>query len=160
MTLQSLIWFVAGSILPSLVITWLATFVVRRLASKYGLVDQPGHRKVHVTPTPLGGGLAIGCGVILPFVVGSLLVTLVGKDAIPWFAPDFVHDQFDGLLNRLSNLWVILAGAAILMIVGLLDDRRGLDWRWRLGIQFAVASVCVATQGWELTAFIQFGRAD
>ncbi|MBP86147.1 MAG: undecaprenyl-phosphate alpha-N-acetylglucosaminyl 1-phosphate transferase [Planctomycetaceae bacterium] len=157
MTFQSLLWFVAGSILPSLVITWLATFVVRRLAPKYGLLDQPNHRKVHVTPTPLGGGLAIGIGVILPFLVGSLLL-LLGKDTISGFAPAFVADQFDGLLGRVSNLWVILAGAAVLLIVGLLDDRRGLDWRLRLGIQFGVAGVCVATQGWELTAFIQLGQ--
>ena len=157
MSLPSLLLFLGCSILPSLVITWLATFVVRRLAPKYGLLDQPNQRKVHVTPTPLGGGLAISFGVILPFLLGSLVVILVDESVIARFVPALVMENLGGLLDRLGNLWVILVGAAILMVVGLVDDRRGLDWRLRLAVQFVVASVCVATQGWELTAFIDFG---
>jgi UDP-GlcNAc:undecaprenyl-phosphate GlcNAc-1-phosphate transferase len=39
--------------------------------------------------------------------------------------------------------------------VGLVDDRWGLRWQFRLGIQFAVAAVCVTWQDWRLTAFIE-----
>ena len=35
------------------------TALMRRLAPRLGLVDHPNLRKVHVVPTPLGGGLAI-----------------------------------------------------------------------------------------------------
>jgi UDP-GlcNAc:undecaprenyl-phosphate GlcNAc-1-phosphate transferase len=44
------------------------------------------------------------------------------------------------------------------MIVGAIDDRHGLDWRVRLTIQIVVATVCVVTQGWRLTAFIDIPR--
>ena len=36
-----------------------ATPVARRLAHRWGVLDQPSHRKVHLNPTPLLGGLAI-----------------------------------------------------------------------------------------------------
>lgn len=49
------------------------TVPVRQLALRAGMVDHPGPRKVHLTPIPLLGGLAIYCGVVL-----AILVSLVG----------------------------------------------------------------------------------
>ena len=37
---------------------WAAAFLVRRYGPRLGLVDRPGHRKVHTTPMPTSGGLA------------------------------------------------------------------------------------------------------
>ena len=65
-------WLVFGAILPSLLIAWAAAWVVRRGAVGWGLVDQPGHRKVHTRTTPLGGGIAIWLGVVMTFAVGQL----------------------------------------------------------------------------------------
>ncbi len=39
------------------------------------------------------------------------------------------------------------------MILGLIDDRRGLDWRLRLGTETVVATVMVVL-GWRMTLFI------
>ena len=33
-----------------------------RLAPRVGLVDKPGHRKIHAAPKPLGGGAGIFLG--------------------------------------------------------------------------------------------------
>ena len=44
------------------------------------------------------------------------------------------------------------------MVLGALDDRFGLDWRLRLSVQLGVALVCVVTQGWRLTAFLDVPR--
>src|SRR5688572_26121126 len=41
-----------------------------RLAPRIGLVDKPGHRKIHHVPKPLGGGVGIFLGVALPMLVG------------------------------------------------------------------------------------------
>ena len=43
-----------------------ATAVMIRLAPRVGLVDKPGHRKIHHAPKPLGGGVGIFLGVALP----------------------------------------------------------------------------------------------
>ena len=52
-----------------------------------------------------------------------------------------------GLWQQLPKLWLLLGGGTVLMILGLLDDRRGLDWRFRLAAQSAVAATMVAC-GW------------
>src|SRR5262245_1865832 len=49
----------------------IGTPVARRLAQRWGVLDQPSHRKVHLRPTPLLGGLAVYAG----FWVAVLLVT-------------------------------------------------------------------------------------
>ena len=53
------------ALLASLGLTW----PVRVLALRYGMVDNPGPRKVHLTPMPLLGGIAI----YLAFVLAILL---------------------------------------------------------------------------------------
>lgn len=158
MTLQSLLFFLAGSVLPSLVVAWLAAFVVRRLAPRWGLLDQPNYRKVHETPIPLGGGLAIALGVVLPFAVGSAVLLLLDETTFQGLMPAFAHAHRDGLLASIGRLWVILLGGGVLMTVGLIDDRWDIDWRIRLAIQFVVAGIFLAAHGERLTAFIQLGQ--
>lgn len=159
MQLLSLISFLAVTLLPSFVVAWLAIWLVRPLAVRVRLVDQPGTRKVHTAPTPMGGGIAIWLGVMLPFAVGQGVLMLVGADGAlpPWLArmiPDFARDHVAGIRAQMPALWCLLGAGTVLMITGLVDDWRGLNWRLRLGIQFVVAGVCVVWQGWRLTAFI------
>jgi hypothetical protein len=45
MNLNSITWFVGASVLPSFVVAFLGTYVMRRIAPRWGLVDQPNHRK-------------------------------------------------------------------------------------------------------------------
>ena len=58
-----------------------------------------------------------------------------------------------GLLHQSGKLWVLLAGGTVLMLLGLADDRRGLDWRLRLAVQTAVAVVLVCL-GWRMSLFL------
>ncbi len=159
MTLENLLWLLAGTMLPSLVICWSAVWLVRRWAIRWQLVDRPGARKVHTTPTPLGGGVAIWCGVVACFAMGQVVLWLHSMgggmtELVQRAIPAFALPHLGGLWHQSAALWVLLGGGTILMVVGLLDDRRGLGWQLRLGIQFAVAAICVAWQGWRLTAFI------
>src|SRR5580704_15292779 len=73
------------------------TIPVRHLALRYGMVDKPGPRKVHVKPIPLIGGIAIFLG----FAVAVLLSRHGGP-----------YEQILG----------ILAGATLVTVVGFLDD--------------------------------------
>jgi UDP-GlcNAc:undecaprenyl-phosphate GlcNAc-1-phosphate transferase len=118
-------------------------------------VDRPNARKVHQVPIPLGGGLAIGLSVVALFAVGQLLLWWVTRfPAAQELLPEFVRPHVNGLWYRSADLWALLASGTILMVLGLLDDRFGLDWRLRLSVQLLVGLVCVVTQGWRLTAFI------
>lgn len=155
MNIQSTAWFIGGTVLPSLLISLVATEWIRRHAPAWGLVDRPGARKVHATPTALGGGLAIGLGVVLPFAIGQVILAILPTESVSSLVPAFAIPHLAGIREQAPGLWVLLGGAGLLMGVGLLDDLRGLSWQLRLGIQFLVALVCVVTQGWRLTAFIE-----
>jgi UDP-GlcNAc:undecaprenyl-phosphate GlcNAc-1-phosphate transferase len=89
-----------------------------KLAAKWGIVDAPGVRKVHCSPMPRVGGLAMAIGV---FVAALITIDLQGQDR--WF----------------------LAAAAVLIAVGGLDDRYDLDYRAKLlGQLLAVGMVIIA----------------
>jgi UDP-GlcNAc:undecaprenyl-phosphate GlcNAc-1-phosphate transferase len=155
MNLDSLCYFLAGAILPSLVVSFLVGFAVRQFAPRWGLVDKPNARKVHTSPTPLGGGLAIWLGVLVPFSAGECVLLLMNSGVLPAeLAPEFVREHLAGLSAQSMSLWVLLLAGTVLVVLGIIDDRRGIDWRIRLAVQFAVAAACVASQGWRLTAFI------
>jgi UDP-GlcNAc:undecaprenyl-phosphate GlcNAc-1-phosphate transferase len=156
MSPQSLFLFVAGSVAPSFVVALLATFVLRRYAGGWGLIDQPGERKVHSTPTPRGGGLAIWLGVVITFALGQLVLVLARSvPTVEAMVPDFARDHLPGIWSQAGKLWLILLAGTALAALGLLDDRGGLSWQFRLAVEFGVAAVCVwLVPNLRLTAFI------
>jgi UDP-GlcNAc:undecaprenyl-phosphate GlcNAc-1-phosphate transferase len=156
MNLQSLLLFLSGAILPSFVISLVATWVVRTNAARFGLIDRPNERKVHTTPTPLGGGLGIWLGVIVTFALGQLALTIVtARSDLHAFVPEFAQPHLAGLAVQSRKLWILLGAGTVLTLLGLADDRRGLPWQFRLAVQFGVAAFCVAAvNNLQLTAFI------
>ena len=54
-----------------------------------------------------------------------------------------------------GELVVILGLASVIMVMGLVDDLKNLDWRLRLGIQVGCAAVLAAT-GIRITLFGPF----
>ncbi|MFW6170665.1 MAG: MraY family glycosyltransferase [Planctomycetota bacterium] len=158
MAVENLIWLLCGTVVPSFVFCWAAVWVVWHWALRWQLVDRPGARKVHTSPVPLGGGLAIWFAVIACFGLGQILLWAHGSDALSprtaaWI-PAFVEPHLSGLKDQSSKLWVLLGAGTLLTVVGLIDDWRGLRWQWRLGVQFLVAIMCVVWQGWQFTVFI------
>ncbi len=142
-------------LVPSLTISWLAVAWVRRAALRLGLLDQPGARKVHATPVPLGGGLGIWAGVVGTLGIGTLAVLAAARiPALAAWLPLGITEHFGGLLDKLAEIWVIVGCGTVLMLLGLMDDRRGIPWWLRLGVEVGVASFCVYWQGLQLTAFI------
>lgn len=156
MTARDLVLFICGAALPSLAVAYLAAWVLRRFAPQWGLIDQPNAaRKVHTTPTPLGGGLAIWAGVLAAFGAGQLALYLATTDsAAPWL-PEFARPHLAGLMQQTHQLWILLAGGTALMLLGLADDRRGLSWQVRLAVQVGVALACVLlVPRMQMTAFL------
>ncbi len=93
------------------------TPLVKRLAVRAGAVDRPGARKVHSVPVPCWGGL----GIYLGFTAAVLL-------GVP-------------LTREIQGL---LAGGVAILLVGLVDDWRGLSPWTKLAGQIAAASILVA----------------
>lgn len=120
--------------------------LTRRLAPRFGLVDRPGGRKAHKAPTPLGGGLAIWLTLVLVLAFGTAWVG--------WGAPlpSALDVHRGGLSEKVGHLWMIVGLATVVMVLGLIDDRFGLDWRPRLAVQVLLAVGLLLT-GSRITLF-------
>jgi UDP-GlcNAc:undecaprenyl-phosphate GlcNAc-1-phosphate transferase len=106
----------------------------RALARRFGVIDAPGHRKVHAQPMPRLGGFAV--------FVSFTGVVLAGT----FFAPalqglGWVQETFGSSLSLLqeayrvkSRLLAILAGGTLIFAVGLADDILGK--RFPVGVKF------------------------
>ena len=95
---------------------WLPVF--GRVATRWGIVDRPGARKVHTVPIPRVGGLAMVIGVA---VAALIVIPLEPSDR--WF----------------------LVAAGVLAAFGAADDRFDLDYRLKLlGQLLAILIVVIA----------------
>ncbi len=91
------------------------TYAVRQfvLATKIGL-SVPRERDVHTTPIPRLGGVAVS----LSFIITCVAIYLISRPSLT-----FIPDTFLGI-DR--NFFGIIAGCVLLMIVGVVDDIKGL----------------------------------
>ncbi len=151
--------FVACCVLPACVVSCLITACMRRYAPRWGLIDQPAARKVHREPTPLGGGVGIWAGVLIPMFLAQLCVYWLSQaESIPcWIPlPEQVAKHIGGVLYRSGQMWAILVCGTILAMMGLIDDRKNLPWCPRLLIQVLIAGVLVIGFNVRATVFAPF----
>lgn len=86
-------------------------------APRWGLIDHPGHRKVHDHPTPLVGGLAV-------------LLTLVALQAATGSVP--------------FGSWSLLAALLLVTTIGVADDSHELSHRAKFVAQALGAIIIVS----------------
>ena len=122
----------------------------RRIAPRFGFVDNPGGRKAHRAPTPLGGGVAIWLTMAILLTAGAALL-YVARSALP----GELARHADGLWDRSGEMALIFALASLIMLMGLIDDRVGLGWKLRLGVQ-VILSACLLFAGARVTLFWPF----
>ncbi|WP_345852211.1 UDP-N-acetylglucosamine--undecaprenyl-phosphate N-acetylglucosaminephosphotransferase [Shewanella algae] len=111
------------------IVFFLTCFVIKLfqpIAQKIGLVDLPNERKTHVGAIPLIGGLSIYCSV---FLVSSI-----------------VFEQ-----SQVFNLYLI--SAALILFLGVLDDKYDLSVRVRIVAQIITSSILIFGAGFYLTSF-------
>ena len=143
--------FLIAGFLTSAALSCAITPVIRRFASVLGLVDYPGHRKVHVQPTPRGGGIAIFLGFAIPVVTVVVACLMSGSSYLAGI--DAVVEAIHETPDRLSQFLAIGIGACVLFLTGLADDRWNLSWKFRLGLQLTVA-IGVVASGVRATVFV------
>ena len=152
--------FVLACIVPSFLISLCVTGAMRSIAPRIGLVDLPAARKFHKRPTPLGGGIGIVCGVVVPLACAELLAkVLVENDALRRQLLGEVNLSPAGVLAHRNQLWWILGGGLILSVMGLIDDRKNLHWLPRLAVQIGVACALVFGADVHATVFVPHALA-
>jgi len=112
-------------LLTSLLVSFIATPYVKKLAEKIGAVDAPNQRKVHTRVMPRMGGLAIYLGYLAAFFL---------------FVPFSTHKEMLG----------IFIGGTIVMLVGILDDKFQLAPKWKLLGQLVATAIVVIPFGLKI----------
>jgi UDP-GlcNAc:undecaprenyl-phosphate GlcNAc-1-phosphate transferase len=118
-------WLIgAATAAISCVTTWLVTPVVVRLAHRVGAVDHPGPRKIHAAPIPRVGGLAVFLG----FGIGLIFAA-------------FATGYATSAQQQRLGYWSILAVcAAVVLVLGLVDDIRPVSFQWKFAFQILAAT--------------------
>ena len=101
------------------VVTLVLTFTLRPLALRLRITDKPGGRKRHLGEIPVVGGIAM--------FIGILVATMAA-----------VHT---------TNRWALLAPAAVLVTVGVIDDRYNIGASARLMAQICATLVMMIGGG-------------
>jgi len=121
------------------VVTYLATFAVRKLADKYEIYPKAiRSRDMHTKPTARIGGVAMFIG----FLVSIGIAAPIG-----WFEVVFADP---------GPIIAISIAAIIVMAIGFLDDLYDLDWTIKLAGQFLAAGV-LAWNGVQIVSLPIFG---
>jgi UDP-GlcNAc:undecaprenyl-phosphate GlcNAc-1-phosphate transferase len=116
------------SCLLGFLVTAVGIRIMDAMAFSLQLVDKPNHRKMHDNPVPIIGGICIAAG--------SFLV-LAG---VEYFTPGTLKDAY------------IFQVAAMLLLVGILDDRFDMPALIKLMLQI-ICAVLIAAHGIRLTSF-------
>ncbi|MDF9748959.1 MraY family glycosyltransferase [Arthrobacter sp. ES3-54] len=118
--------------LTAAIVTYSATWGARLVGNKMELYSPIRSRDMHSTPISRLGGLGIFAGVLVALVMASNSF--------------FVKDIF----RNNTAPWGILAGAAVIVLVGVADDLLDLRW-WVKLIGQSAAALVVATWGVRMT---------
>jgi len=126
-TIAQAFLFVSG-LAVSVVATAAFTVLVKHLALRWNLVDQPNERSVHKDPIPRIGGIAI---------VGGFLVGLAFFYGLRLIVPQW------GWIIDFPDKWILI-GAGLMFLLGLGDDLLNIKPRVKLGFQALAAFIVVA----------------
>ncbi|MER5744537.1 MraY family glycosyltransferase [Streptomyces sp. NPDC002225] len=106
-------------------VTHLLTAPIRKFAIAIGVVPEVRARDVHREPTPRLGGMAM---------FGGLLAGLLVASHLP---------QLEEIFTQSSTPRALLSGATLICLLGVLDDKWGVDALVKLGGQVLAAGVMV-----------------
>ena len=126
--------------LTAAAITYLLTSAVRVIAIRTGAVAVPRVRDVHVIPTPRLGGLGMFAGVVAAIALAANL---------PALNRGFAYT---------TDMGAVIAAGAVIVLVGAVDDRWGLDALTKFVGQVTAAGVMVLMKISWLQVPVPFGE--
>jgi len=118
----------------AMVLSATLTPVVRTFALRLGVIDQPHPRKIHLTPVPRLGGLAM----YVAFVVTVCIFAARLSETTP---------------NVWGQILAVLGGATSLVLFGVLDDGGYLHSLTKLLLGMPIAALALASGGIRVMAW-------
>jgi UDP-GlcNAc:undecaprenyl-phosphate GlcNAc-1-phosphate transferase len=142
--------FVALLAAVGLLVAASCTALLVRIGHRVGALDSPGaagHAK-QLRRVPNIGGIAIAVATLLPLVAGLAAASLdpsVMSRAVPALAP-----YAERVSSETGVWWAILAGGAVMHVLGLVDDRRPLSAWPKFIAQVGVAAAVTVPFGMQM----------
>jgi UDP-GlcNAc:undecaprenyl-phosphate GlcNAc-1-phosphate transferase len=126
----------------ALALCLLLTPLVRSIALRWGLIDEPdGRRKIHARPIPIAGGVSV-------LLTAGVVLTITFALGGPW-------------REAVGDRWMTVAGlaaaACVIAVVGVADDYIGLRGRHKLVWQLVAVTIVIAC-GVEVRNLGLFGQ--
>ncbi|HEX2844968.1 MAG TPA: MraY family glycosyltransferase [Chitinophagaceae bacterium] len=115
------------SFVTAFIVTLLSIPPLIALINRYKLYDVPNARKLHQSPVPTMGGIAIAAG--------------MGMSILLWLP---LHAE----PAQVAFLFAVMA----LLIIGVMDDLKDLSAKYKFAVQFAIAAL-IALSGVRITSF-------
>ncbi|MEO8625441.1 MAG: MraY family glycosyltransferase, partial [Candidatus Limnocylindrales bacterium] len=123
---------VLAALMGAALVSLLLTPLTIRYAARLGAIDEPDQgRRVHETPIPRTGGIAVAASFVIVGVAGLAI------NAVFHFAPPLRE-------VRTPQLIALFLGVGLGGLLGYLDDRLQLRARWQFIGQFVLAAIAVA----------------
>ena len=115
--------YISVFVLAFILVYSLTPWVIK-LAHKINFVDNPDARKIHKTAVPLMGGISVFIGFVLLVVYDVIIAS-----------------------NRVFNIRLVgyLLGAFVIVMVGMIDDKKGMNPIVKLLGQFLACSLFIFT---------------
>ena len=121
----------------SVALALLMTRAMISMAPRWGLVDRPDERRIHTGEVPRAGGIAVW---VTFLAVGAAVLTFFsGPGAFNW-----------------EWFRAFALAATILLVVGIVDDRRGMSAWLKLGAQVGVAVLLFFAKGSGVGTFLGY----
>lgn len=136
----------------ALVVSLALTPLARALGPRLGMIDAPTlERKIHTTPIPRSGGLAVfvafwGC------LLANVALAAWVVPTLEWLPAD-VRTLAGNIGLRLPQLGALALGCLTIFLLGAIDDARGLTAEVRLLVQ-VLATVPLLTGGLAIRLFL------
>jgi len=109
--------------LGALVLALILTPICREFVRKLGMIDQPDPRRIHQTPIPRGGGLAV----------------FFAFQAVLWITVFLTESPISPAFSYTFQT-AFLVGSSVLLLIGFIDDKWGMRAIIKLLGQILVAS--------------------
>ena len=146
-------WYaiLAVTLLEAFFVSAIFTALARRLALRWKILDAPGERKIHETPTPLLGGVSIYLSFTVVIIVNYLLLLSAGDLGVEWIethVQTFLGDPSTRLLAA------VFIGSLAVVTLGVMDDLNTLTPERKLAGQIFIGLLTVMA-GIRLDFFIE-----
>jgi UDP-GlcNAc:undecaprenyl-phosphate GlcNAc-1-phosphate transferase len=119
-----------NAVLVALFVSVMMSVALQPVAARYGLLDIPGGRKKHCSPTPVIGGIAVYSGMLAAMLVdfppSSLILSLMLASGV--LLAIGVVDDYKGVGPAKRLVAEVVAVALVMSIGGLTVTETGLVW--------------------------------